>query len=137
MSNGSAEVVLRTPSTGRSSSTSACSRKSCPSSSGTNAVDAAIADESTVIAVVALVGSALTLLSMVKIWSGVFWGEQMTAAPDAPVERGGRRLMVGAAAAAVIGSLVISATAGGLWDLSERAATGLLDSSIYIDAVLS
>ena len=100
-------------------------------------VDAGIEAVAIPIVVVALANSVLTLLSMVKIWSGVFWGEQMTAAPDAPVERGGRRLMVGAAAAAVIGSLVISATAGGLWDLSERAATGLLDSSIYIDAVLS
>lgn len=100
-------------------------------------VDAGIEAVAIPIVVVALANSVLTLLSMVKIWAGVFWGEQMTAAPDQPVERAGRRLMVGATAAAVVGSLVISATAGGLWDLSERAAIGLLESSHYIDAVLS
>ena len=100
-------------------------------------VDAGIEDVAIPIVVVALANSVLTLLSMVKIWAGVFWGEPMTAAPDQPVERAGRRLMVGATGAAVIGSLVISATAGGLWDLSERAAAGLLDSSRYVEAVLS
>ncbi len=97
-------------------------------------VDAGIEEVSVPIVVVALVGSVLTLLSMVKIWVGVFWGAPTESSP-LHVRRPGHRVMVGSAAAAMLGTLVIAAFAGGLWELSERAATGLLESEIYVTAV--
>lgn len=101
-------------------------------------VDAGIEAVAIPIVVVALANSVLTLLSMVKIWAGVFWGTDENPEPTPlRITRQGHRLMVGATAAAVLGSLVISATAGGLWDLSERAAAGLLDATSYIEAVRS
>ncbi len=99
-------------------------------------VDAGIAAVSIPIVVVALVNSVLTLLSMVKIWVGVFWGTPTESSLPLHRRRPGHRVMVGSTAIAVIGTLVIAATAGPLWDLSERAATGLLESEIYISAVL-
>ncbi len=85
--------------------------------------------------VVALAVGALTLLSMAKIWIGVFWGSPTDAAdrPDAP---GNRRLMYGATTAAVALVLVISVAAGTIYDLSGRAATDLRDPAIYATAVL-
>ncbi|MEM9463895.1 MAG: proton-conducting transporter membrane subunit [Actinomycetota bacterium] len=99
-------------------------------------VDAGIEAVAIPIVVVALVNSVLTLLSMVKIWVGVFWGTPTESSLPLHLRRPGHRVMVGSTAIAVVGTLVIAATAGPLWDLSERAATGLLESEIYISAVL-
>lgn len=99
-------------------------------------VDAGIAAVSIPIVVVALANSVLTLLSMVKIWIGVFWGSPTESSLPLHRRRPGHRVMVGSTALAVVGTLVIAATAGPLWDLSERAATGLLESEIYVSAVL-
>ena len=55
------------------------------------------------IVVVALVGSALTLLSMVKIWMGVFWG---ASTEDPLPEPKGWTLMGTAAAAGTVLTLV-------------------------------
>jgi len=96
-------------------------------------VDAGIASASTVIVVVALVGSALTLLSMVKIWMGVFWG---APSEDALPEPKGWSLMGWGAAAATVLTLVIAVVAGPLWDMSERAASELLDGETYVTSVL-
>ena len=105
-------------------------------------VDAGIADVAIPIVVVSLVGSILTLLSMAKIWLGVFWGTR----PDnaSPVvassadERsgGGRRLTVSATAIAAAGTLAIALFAGPLWELSGRAAADLLDPVAYTNEVL-
>ena len=99
-------------------------------------VDAGIEAVAIPIVVIALVNSVLTLLSMVKIWIGVFWGTPTESSLPLHGRRPGHRVMVGSTAIAVIGTLVIAATAGALWDLSERAATGLLESELYISAVL-
>ena len=99
-------------------------------------VDAGVADTSTLIVVVALVGSALTLLSMVKIWLGVFWGTQPEDRPTGPATpHRGRWLMTGATSVAVTATLAVALFAGPLWDLSERAAAELLDPAGYIEEV--
>jgi multicomponent Na+:H+ antiporter subunit D len=86
---------------------------------------------------VALVTSLLTILSMMKIWSGVFW-----AAPteDVPHEAVGTTkappLMVMPTIVLVVLTVAIGLAAGPLLALSERAAADLLDTTAYIHAVL-
>jgi len=99
-------------------------------------IDAGIADVSTPIVVVALVGSVLTLLSMSKIWLGVFWGESQDPDQSQRLAKADRRVMTAATSAAVIVTLGVAVFAGTLWDMSERAATDLLGQSAYIDAVV-
>jgi multicomponent Na+:H+ antiporter subunit D len=101
-------------------------------------IDAGITEVATPIVVVSLIGSVLTLLSMAKIWLGVFWGtppdRALRVVALAGDRRSGRhRLMVGATATAtaVAGTLAIALFAGPLWDLSERAAADLLDPDAY------
>ena len=94
-------------------------------------ISAGVEAEQFLAVAVALIAGALTLLSMTKIWTGVFWGEPMEASMTAPAVQASpanRRLMMLAATAAVIGTLAISVSAGGLYDLSERAATELLET---------
>jgi multicomponent Na+:H+ antiporter subunit D len=112
-----------------------------------------------VITGVALGGGILTLFSMTKVWAGVFWGEapeirpaevDAAAAPsDGAVAVAMRprtdvaaRLRVPAMVnAGTIGlvavTLAIAVAAEPLYDLSVRAAEGLLDPTAYIEAVLS
>jgi multicomponent Na+:H+ antiporter subunit D len=89
---------------------------------------------------VSLVGSLLTLFSMAKIWNGVFWGR--AEAPTPQVAAGGARLhgpwlMNGANIVLVGVTIAIAIFAGPIYDLSVRAAEGLLDPSAYVDAVLA
>jgi multicomponent Na+:H+ antiporter subunit D len=99
-------------------------------------VDAGIADVSTPIVAVALFGSVLTLLSMSKIWLGVFWGETPPSAQPRN-SSANRRVMTGATAAAVAVTLGVALFAGPLFDMSERAASDLLDRSDYVAEVMS
>ena len=72
---------------------------------------------------------------MTKIWIGVFWGKttEASAMPSArPTSKANRSLMTGAACIAVAGTLTISVLAGGLYELSERAANDLRDHTSYI-----
>jgi len=97
-------------------------------------ISAGISSEEHVIVAVALVAGALTLLSMTKIWTGVFWGEPAEAsisAPALPSSPANRRLMTGATCLAVAGTLTISVFAGELFNLSERAAADLRNPSSY------
>lgn len=101
-------------------------------------IDAAVAVPAVPILIVALMASVLTLLSMTKIWLGVFWGtptEPVIPDADAGSVAGSRRIMMSATALAVLGTLAIAFFAGTLWDLSERAATELVDGRPYIEAV--
>lgn len=107
-------------------------------------VDAGLAAASTPIVVVSLAVSVLTLLSMAKIWLGVFWGSPIdessrvvVAVREAGAGPAGRRLMMAATGVAVLGTLLIATFAGPLWDMSYRAATNLVDPSAYIAEVLS
>ncbi len=101
-------------------------------------ISAGIEANQPIIVAVALVAGALTLLSMAKIWIGVFWGaptEASTSPPAQPSSKANRRLMVGATSLAVAGTLTISVLAGGLYDLSERAADDLRNEGTYIALV--
>ncbi len=108
-------------------------------------IDAGIDAGAVAIVVVGLVGSALTLLSMVKIWTGVFWGPQNAPAFHAPdseewaprpaTARGWSTMSFTTGAAAAL-TLAIAVFAGPLWDMSERAATELLDGEVYVTDVL-
>jgi multicomponent Na+:H+ antiporter subunit D len=90
---------------------------------------------------VGLVVSLFTLFSMVKIWNGVFWGTPddptirlAAASPDSRLAI--PALMNGATIALVLMTLAIALFGGPLYELSERAAQGLVDPSAYIGAVL-
>ncbi|MFE1166395.1 monovalent cation/H+ antiporter subunit D family protein [Nocardiopsis sp. NPDC058789] len=93
--------------------------------------------------------SLITLMSMLKIWGGVFWGP----APDedgSPVVAGSDGAVATATRATprirtalIVPGLVLTATTLGiglgaqvLLDLSAQAANGLLDTSGYVEAVL-
>jgi multicomponent Na+:H+ antiporter subunit D len=85
---------------------------------------------------VAIVVSLLTLVSMVKIWVGAFWGDVE------PVDRVGvvgllRRqpLMAVGTAVVVVASLTIAVAAGPFYDFAERAARQTLDVASYVSAV--
>ncbi len=105
-------------------------------------VDAGVGAREWWIVGVALVVSLLTLYSMAKIWSGVFWGESEPPHPapaEAAAEAGGRsgpRLMVGATAIAVAMSIAYVIWAGPIYELAERAADDLLHPARYVEAVL-
>ena len=80
---------------------------------------------------VSLVASLLTLFSMTKIWSGVFWGE-----PSSEDRDRFRRGMIGATVALVAFSGLIAIAGEPLFTYAERAASELLDVSGYRDLVL-
>ncbi|MGK0275360.1 MAG: multicomponent Na+:H+ antiporter subunit D [Ilumatobacter sp.] len=98
-------------------------------------IDAGINAGSVAIVVVALVASMFTLLSMSKIWLGVFWREP-TPPSEPASSKASKRMMNGATMAAVAGTLAVVAFAGPLWNMSEEIARDLLDGQTYIDEVL-
>ena len=104
-------------------------------------VDAGFASRQYVIVAVSLVVSFLTLLSMIRIWSGVFWnpaeepGSATARTTEGPSRLGGPVFMVLPTALLVLGSIAIAAAAGPIYSFSERTATDLLDSRVYIEAV--
>ena len=90
---------------------------------------------------VSLVVSLLTLFSMIKIWNGVFLGTPedptLRLASATSDERLSTPVLMRGATVALVGvTLAIALFAGTLFDLSERAAQGLLDPSAYIQQVL-
>ena len=87
--------------------------------------------------VMAVVAGALTVLSMSKIWLGVFWGASPDRVQTIPTRVGNRWLMWGSASVAVTATVLIGLFAGTLFDLSVQAAEGLMDPSVYISEVLS
>jgi multicomponent Na+:H+ antiporter subunit D len=102
-------------------------------------VEAGIESRDYVLVGVLLVVSLLTLFSMMKIWSAVFWSPVEGDAPAEahPVGRlGGPPLMVVPTIALAVLSVAIAVAAGPLYDLSQRAAVDLLDTSAYTQAVL-
>lgn len=88
---------------------------------------------------VSIVVSLLTLFSMMKIWSGVFWSPAEAApdgTPHAVGRAGGPWLMVAPTAVLAALTLCIALAAGPVYAFSERAAADLLDPSGYVSAVL-
>jgi multicomponent Na+:H+ antiporter subunit D len=105
-------------------------------------VDAGIASRQYAVVAVGLVVSLLTLLSMIRIWTGVFWSPEEEApggsgtGPAAVIDgRPARRGMLIPTAAVVACTLVVAAAAGPLYALGERTAHDLLDRSDYITEV--
>ena len=98
---------------------------------------AGIEASSTAIVVVALVAGALTLLSMTKIWIGVFWGTEPepTDVVVPRATRGSTRTMMTATGLAVAGTLTISLFAGALFDMASDAADDLRAATAYIEVV--
>ena len=99
-------------------------------------ISAGIDATATVAVVAALVAGALTLLSMTKIWLGVFWGERPSAVPESNPP-GNHGAMFAATGLAVAGTLTISLFAGTLFDLSRDAADDLRTPANYIAEVVS
>jgi multicomponent Na+:H+ antiporter subunit D len=85
---------------------------------------------------VAIVVSLLTLVSMSKIWTGLFWGD---VEPEPTTNEPGilrrHRLMSGSTVVLVAGTLVVALLAGPIYDYCEAAARQLADASRYIEAV--
>ncbi len=100
-------------------------------------ISAGIEAASPVIVTVALVAGALTLLSMTKIWLGVFWGPTPDEISPVQTDRGNRLAMVSATGLAVAGTLTISFFAGTLFDLSSQAAEDLRTPGVYTEEVTS
>lgn len=105
-------------------------------------ISAGIEAHAVPIVVVAIVAGALTLLSMTKIWMGVFWGDPPEPGSDGvpmsmPTSPLNQRLMVGSTMLAVAGTLTISFFAGSLFDLADEAARDLRNAAAYISLVRS
>jgi multicomponent Na+:H+ antiporter subunit D len=89
-----------------------------------------------IIVVVAVIVSLLTLVSMTKTWIGLFWGKVMPEVPDTRVGiLRHHRTMTGATVLMIVGTLVIAALAGPLYQFCIGAAEQLIDPSMYIEAV--
>lgn len=102
-------------------------------------IGAGVGSQAWIVVAVAAAVSLLTLYSMNKIWSSVFWGEPVDTPEHRPVpggRLGGPVLMVAATASFVVLGLAIMVLARPLYDLSHRAAVDLLDPQRYIAAVL-
>lgn len=102
-------------------------------------VSAGTADHRWAIVAISILVSLLTLFSMMKIWSGVFWSpaeEPPDVAPHVVGRWGGPILMVLPTATLAVLSLAIAFAAGPIYALAERAATDLLEPHRYIQAVL-
>lgn len=97
-------------------------------------VDAGVGAEQWIIVGVALVVSLLTLYSMTKVWSGVFWGEPEVSNPDSAGRPSPLMLIAtGVTVALSIGYII---AAGPIYEFAGRAGADLLDPSVYVDAVL-
>lgn len=82
--------------------------------------------------VVMIAVSIITLLSMLKIWSGVFWG---ASDGSRPLPEGDHRISAALAAPSVaLASITVALGLGAamLLPLAEIAAQGLLDTSTYV-----
>jgi multicomponent Na+:H+ antiporter subunit D len=95
-------------------------------------------DEWAIVAVSLLV-SLLTMYVMVRIWSGVFWGEPEDPAIVAWIESDDStvpRLMTGSASVVVALSVALMIFAGPVYDYSKRTAEDLLAPDRYVTAVI-
>ncbi len=94
-------------------------------------VTAGLDQQEWVLVAVALLVSLFTLVSMLKIWSGLFWGDVMPVDPRKGVLRHHRRMSAAAASVVALG-VGIALAAGPLYSFTERAAEDL-----YLPAEIS
>lgn len=89
---------------------------------------------------ISLAVSLLTLFSMVKVWAGVFWGTPDLPPPIVEAANVDRlqfpRLMLWSTTALVLLTLGFVVAVEPLYQISEQAASALLDPTAYIGAVL-
>jgi multicomponent Na+:H+ antiporter subunit D len=97
-------------------------------------VEAGLAADQYAVVAVSLVVSLLALYSMMRIWTGAFWGEPEVEPP----ERAGPLppLMVASTVALAGLTVAVAVAAGPLYDLCVRAAADLVDPAAYTRAVL-
>jgi multicomponent Na+:H+ antiporter subunit D len=99
-------------------------------------VEAGLSTGEYLIVAVSLAVSLLTLFSMTKIWANSFWGPGQDEDIGRTLTAPRRALMVGSTASLVVLSLGIAVSSGPLYNLSERAARDLVDTSSYVNEVL-
>lgn len=102
-------------------------------------VSASTVDQQWWIAIVAIVVSLLTLFSMMKIWSGVFWSPREfdpDVEPQPVTKLGGPIFMVLPTAVLAVLSLLVSVFASSLYDFSERTAEDLMRPTTYVEVVM-
>jgi multicomponent Na+:H+ antiporter subunit D len=99
-------------------------------------VEAGLGAREYVVVGVSLAVSLLTLFSMTKIWANAFWGPHDQEAIGRTLSPRRRALMVGSTTTLVVLSLVIAVASGPLYNLSERAAQDLDDTTDYVEEVL-
>lgn len=100
-------------------------------------ISAGVEEHSVLIVAVAAFAGVLTMLSMTKIWLGVFWGADPDERSPVASTPQNRFLMFGATGLAVAGTITISIFSGTIFDLSERAAEDLAAVQPYVEEVLS
>ncbi len=103
-------------------------------------VEAGFAAGAWPVVAVSLLVSLLTLFSMTKIWTGVFWGRPEEP-PPIPESMEVERIrfpvvMMSATGAVTILSLAVAVWAGPMFEFAERAAADLADPAMYIGRVL-
>jgi multicomponent Na+:H+ antiporter subunit D len=114
-------------------------------------VIAAVDDAQWTVAAVMIAVSLITLMSMLKIWGGVFWGKEPEVSDQAPVTAAGNGSVNGSVdtltrpkikMSLIVPGLILTATtlciglgAHVLLELSAQAAANLLDTSTYVEAV--
>ncbi|MEM8618131.1 MAG: Na+/H+ antiporter subunit D [Actinomycetota bacterium] len=100
-------------------------------------VDAGIDDGVYLVVVAALVASLLTVMSMTKIWFGVFWGNAEAASVDRRLRASRSPLLMSIATGFVVAiSLVLIVYADPVYSYAERAAAELLEPARYVEAVV-
>jgi multicomponent Na+:H+ antiporter subunit D len=85
---------------------------------------------------VALVVGLLTLYSMVKIWNEVFWKAQPEGGPGAPPAQGSLVWMWLPIVGLALATVMIGLYGQPIFEMAEKSAAQLLDTSGYIGAVL-
>ncbi|MCR5914333.1 monovalent cation/H+ antiporter subunit D family protein [Corynebacterium sp. zg254] len=83
---------------------------------------------------VIIISSMAALLSMVYLWREVFWGRQMNANECDPTLRVPRRYVFPSAALIAV-SVTMFVGAGPLFNVTNRAAHALTDTTAYVAAV--
>jgi multicomponent Na+:H+ antiporter subunit D len=101
--------------------------------------DAGVGSASYWVVAAAVIAAFLTLFSMTKIWSGVFWNpkeREPQATPHRPGRWGGPILMVAPTATLVVLTIALGLFAGPVYEMITHTAEGLLDPALYRAEVL-